>query len=370
MVTGAAFGLLNRSRRRAVDTMAALSSELSLGLAGVQVEVQGEEHLWSHRPAVFIFNHQSQLDLPLAGYLLRHGFTGVAKQELARDPIVGLPFRFAGVAFVDRKGGKDPRKALAPAVEKLKEGISIAIAPEGTRSLTPTMGPFKTGAFHLAREAGVPVVPVIIRNAGELMWRDSFTVKPGTVQVVVKEPIDVSQWDPAEMRERVAEVRQMYADTLARWPQGPATVSGVATRARTPAEVDVANLQGEVLEPTPVEDDEHRAPEPEQPAQRAKRAAAKTSVAKKSTAKKAAAKKSAPRPAAATKTAAKKATAKQSSTAKKAAGKKTATRKTAAKKATTGSGGLEIAPRTAPSGSSRSRERHSIVQMVSPEVTG
>jgi putative phosphoserine phosphatase/1-acylglycerol-3-phosphate O-acyltransferase len=368
MVTGAAFGLLNRSRRRAVDTMAALSSELSLGLAGVQVEVQGEEHLWSHRPAVFIFNHQSQLDLPLAGYLLRHGFTGVAKQELARDPIVGLPFRFAGVAFVDRKGGKDPRKALAPAVEKLKEGISIAIAPEGTRSLTPTMGPFKTGAFHLAREAGVPVVPVIIRNAGELMWRDSFTVKPGTVQVVVKEPIDVSQWDPDEMRERVAEVRKMYADTLARWPQGPATVSGVATRARTPAEVDVANLQGEVLEPIPVEDDEHRAPEPEQPEQRAKRAGAKTSVAKKSTAKKAAAKKSAPRPAAATKTGAKKATAKKSTAKKAAATKKAASKKTAAKKATTGSGGLEIAPRTAPSGSSRSRERHSIVEMVSPEV--
>ena len=370
MFTGAAFGLINRSRRRAVDTMAALSSELSLGLAGVQVEVQGEEHLWSHRPAVFIFNHQSQLDLPLAGYLLRHGFTGVAKQELARDPIVGLPFRFAGVAFVDRKGGKDPRKALAPAVEKLKEGISIAIAPEGTRSLTPSLGPFKTGAFHLARQAGVPVVPIVIRNAGELMWRDSLTIKPGIVQVVVKDPIDVSQWDPDEMRERVAEVRQMYADTLARWPQGPATVSGVATQARTPGEVDVANLEGEELEPIPVEDDEHGAAVAPTPTPRATRAPARKAGTKKATAKKATAKKATARKSA-TKSTGKKATTTRS-TAKtgttKATAKKASTKKGAKAKKSTG--GLEIAPRAAPSGTRRSRERHSIVEMVSPELPG
>jgi putative phosphoserine phosphatase/1-acylglycerol-3-phosphate O-acyltransferase len=378
MFTGAAFGLINRSRRRAVDTMAALSSELSLGLAGIQVEVQGEEHLWSHRPAVFIFNHQSQLDLPLAGYLLRHGFTGVAKQELKRDPIVGLPFRFAGVAFVDRKGGKDPRKALAPAVEKLKEGISIAIAPEGTRSLTPTLGPFKTGAFHLARQAGVPVVPIIIRNAGELMWRDSLTIKPGTVQVLVGEPIDVSDWDPEEMRERVAEIRQMYADTLARWPQGPATVSGVATQARTPGEVDVANLGGDELEPIPVQDDEHTAPVAPSPTPRAKRAASRTPAKKtatrKTTATKTAAKKTAAKKATAKKTAARSAATKGS--AKKAASTTSAAKKSASERSTTkkatkkSTGGLEIAPRTAPSGTRRSRERHSIVELVSPDLPG
>ena len=252
MVTGAAFGLLNRSRKQAVDTMSTLSAEFALGLAGIQVEAQGEEHLWSHRPAVFIFNHQSQLDVAVTSYLLRHGFTGVAKKELKTDPIVGIPFRFAGVAFVDRKGGKDPRKALAPAVKKLHEGTSIVIAPEGTRSLTPTLGPFKTGAFHLAREAGVPVVPIIIRNAGELMWRDSYTLKPGTIQVVIKEPIDVSAWEPDEVRERVAEVREMFANTLARWPQGEATLDGVGTVAHSPAEVDVANLQGELVEPEPL----------------------------------------------------------------------------------------------------------------------
>ncbi|MCA1781791.1 MAG: HAD-IB family hydrolase [Dermatophilaceae bacterium] len=360
MFTGAAFGLLNRSRQRAVDTMAVLSSELSLGLAGIQVEVQGEEHLWSHRPAVFIFNHQSQLDLALSSYLLRHGFTGVAKEELKRDPIVGLPFRFAGVAFVDRKGGKDPRKALAPAVKKLHDGISIVIAPEGTRSLTPTLGPFKTGAFFLAKEAGVPIVPIVIRNAGELMWRDSYTLKSGTIQVVVQPPIDVSGWKSDEMRERVAEVRQMYADTLARWPQGPATVSGVAVEAHAPGEVDVANLTRGDLELKPL------ATQPPKP--RVKKATAKKATAKKATAKKSAAKRATTK-----KSAAKSAPARRTTTsaAKKTAAKKTAARKTAARKASAPKGSsLAIAPRTAPSGTRRSRERHSIVELVSPEVSG
>ena len=186
--TGAAFGLLNGSRRTAISSIMALSSEYSLALAGVRVDTIGEQHVWEQRPAVFVFNHQSQLDVFVICHLLRRDFTGVAKQELTKDPIFGPVFRFAGVAFVDRKGGGNPRDALAPAVAKLNDGISVVIAPEGTRSLTPTLGEFKTGAFHLAREAGVPVVPIVIRNAGELMWRDSLTVKPGTVQVTVLPP--------------------------------------------------------------------------------------------------------------------------------------------------------------------------------------
>lgn len=392
MVAGAVFGLLNRSRRQAIDSMASLSSELSLTLAGIRVEVQGEEHLWSHRPAVFIFNHQSQLDLALAGYLLRHGFTGVAKQELKRDPIVGLPFRFAGVAFVDRKGGKDPRKALAPAVEKLREGVSIVIAPEGTRSLTPTLGAFKTGGFFLAREAGVPVVPIVIRNAGELMWRDSYTLKPGTIQVAVQPPIDVSDWSDSDMRERVAGVRQMYADTLARWPQGPAVVAGSAAEALSPAEVDVANLASEEVEHRPPATDSAAAEEPgagktvkKTGASTTKRAATKSatkqsatkqSATKKATAKKPPAKKS-PAKKTATKSAVQKSTVKKPTAAKKTTAKKTTARKTTAKTAPArkapankaAASGLAIAPRSSPSGTRRSRERHSIVEMVSPPQT-
>ena len=233
--TGAVFGLLNGSRRTAISSIMALSSEYSLALAGVHVETIGEQHVWEQRPAVFLFNHQSQLDVFVICHLLRRDFTAVAKQELTKDPIFGPVFRFAGVAFVDRQGGGDPRQALAPAVAKLREGISVVIAPEGTRSLTPTLGTFKTGAFHLAREAGVPVVPIVIRNAGELMWRDSLTVKPGTVHVTVLPPIDVSAWPADQVRNKTREVQALFAETLAHWPGDPRPAAHIPEKDTVPA---------------------------------------------------------------------------------------------------------------------------------------
>lgn len=218
MATGVAFGLLNRSHRAGLDTTTALIGELGLSLAGVQLRVSGEQNLWDQRPAVFLFNHQSQLDMAILCKLMREGFTAVAKKELANDPLFGLAFRLAGVAFVDRGGHGDARQALEPAVQRLQDGISVLIAPEGTRSVTPALGEFKNGAFHMAMQAGVPVVPIVIRNAGELMWRDAVTIRPGRVDVVVHPAIGVSAWTTAELTERVAEVRQLYVDTLASWP--------------------------------------------------------------------------------------------------------------------------------------------------------
>jgi putative phosphoserine phosphatase/1-acylglycerol-3-phosphate O-acyltransferase len=78
----------------------------------------------------------------------------------------------------------------------------------------------------MAMQAGVPVVPIVIRNAGELMWRDAATIRPGCVDVVVHPAIDVSAWTAGKLTQRVAEVRQLYLDTLASWP-GPESGSGL-----------------------------------------------------------------------------------------------------------------------------------------------
>ena len=175
---GVVLGAVTGSRREAVDLGTTLAGELGSVLAGVRLDVHGAEHL-ATRPAVFLFNHQSQLDVLILAKLLHGGFTGVAKKELARDPGFGLVFRLADVAFVDRHDTAQARKALEPAVQQLRDGISLVIAPEGTRSATPALGPFKKGAFHVAMQAGVPIVPIVIRNAGELMWRDATTHPPG-----------------------------------------------------------------------------------------------------------------------------------------------------------------------------------------------
>ncbi|HET7246366.1 MAG TPA: HAD-IB family hydrolase [Streptosporangiaceae bacterium] len=213
MVLGAATG----SRREAVDLGTTLAGELGSALAGVRLDVHGAEHL-AARPAVFLFNHQSQLDVLILAKLLRGGFTGVAKKELANSPGFGLMFRLADVAFVDRHDNAQARKALEPAVQKLRNGISLVIAPEGTRSATPALGPFKKGAFHVAMQAGVPIVPIVIRNAGELMWRGATTIHAGTVQVAVLPPVTTDGWDADGLDGHIRHVRGQYLAALANWP--------------------------------------------------------------------------------------------------------------------------------------------------------
>ena len=215
---GLAFARAGGDERRAADLGTCVASDLSLLAAGIKVEVVGKENLWAKRPAIFIFNHQSKLDLLLMGHLVRRQFTGVAKKELADLPGIGAFMRMADVAFVDRGKHQEASAALLPAMDKLRNGLSLCIAPEGTRSYSPRIGVFKKGAFHLAMQAGVPVVPVVIRNAGERMTRNSMAVRAGRVQVAVLKPISVRRWTEATLDRHVAAVRELYIQTLDNWP--------------------------------------------------------------------------------------------------------------------------------------------------------
>jgi putative phosphoserine phosphatase/1-acylglycerol-3-phosphate O-acyltransferase len=217
--TGLTVGLFNRNRRQGVDLATSLYGQLAPALGDVKIEVQGSEHLWSHRPAVFILNHQSSvMDMVVGFRLLEREFTFVAKKELSRLPVFGQLFSLADVIYVDRANTAKAVEALASGVEKLRNGISVVIAPEGTRSVTPTVGRFKKGPFRMAMDAGVPVVPIVLRNSGELMWRDSQVARSGTVEVVVHPPIHVTDWSLDELDKRVAEVRELYIQTLEEWP--------------------------------------------------------------------------------------------------------------------------------------------------------
>ncbi|MDN5858819.1 MAG: HAD-IB family hydrolase [Pseudonocardia sp.] len=227
---GAVLGLAGGSRRAGIDRGIALAGDLGSALAGVALDVRGAEHL-QERPAVFVFNHQSQLDVLVLAKLLRGGFTGVAKKEAANTPGFGPIFRYADMAFVDRGNTAQAKAALEPAVQRLRDGISLVMAPEGTRSPTPALGRFKKGAFHVAMQAGVPIVPVVIRNAGELMWRGASTVREGTVQVTVLPPVPTRDWVVDSIDEHVADVREMFLETLADWDGGKlgGTADGTVT---------------------------------------------------------------------------------------------------------------------------------------------
>ncbi|HYO85269.1 MAG TPA: HAD-IB family hydrolase [Dermatophilaceae bacterium] len=229
--TGAAMSLLSRDRWRGINLTISAFSHLAAALADMRVEVvHGKEHLWSHRPAVFLINHQSDmLDLLVCSILLREDVTGLAKKELASMPILGQVVSYAQFALVDRGDPQKAREALSGAVARIHQGISVVVAPEGTRSNSPSVGRFKKGGFHLAQQAGVPIVPIVIRNSAQLMVPASHSVRPGTIEVVVHPPIPTDGWTKDELDRTVEEVHRFYVDTLESWPGsgpvGPASPS-------------------------------------------------------------------------------------------------------------------------------------------------
>ncbi len=217
--TGIGLGLLNRSKADAVNTMISVGGDLALGFAGIHLNVIGEENVWSHRPAVFLFNHQSSIDPVLLMALLRRDVTAVAKRELASNPIVRLVGSLADAVFIDRGDHTGAVAAMRPLVEEaLLRGKSLAVAPEGTRSGTGRLGPFKKGAFRLAMAGGVPVVPIVFRNANDVWPLGAQFMRPGTVDVVVHPPMATNDWTDATLEEHIAHVRGLYLDTLRDWP--------------------------------------------------------------------------------------------------------------------------------------------------------
>jgi putative phosphoserine phosphatase/1-acylglycerol-3-phosphate O-acyltransferase len=210
---GLGLGAGGLDRRAAAELGVQLASRACLELAGVRIVLQGGEHL-EGRPAVFLFNHQSWLDVAVMARLLRRDYTGFAKRELSRIPGLGYLGRSLDVVFVDRGAAEAGADGLRAMLDLVSRGVSVAVAPEGTRSPTPMPGPFKKGAFLAARKAGVPVVPVVIRNSGRLMPRGAKAVHAGRIDAIVHPPIDVGQWRIAELGERIEEIRRLYVDTL------------------------------------------------------------------------------------------------------------------------------------------------------------
>src|ERR1700692_5064130 len=123
-------------------------------------------------------------------------------------------------AFIDRENPKAAVEELKKVEELARKGLSILIAPEGTRLDTTSVGPFKKGPFRIAMAAGIPIVPIVIRNAEIIAARNSTTMNPGTVDVAVFPPIPVSDWTVETLADRIAEVRQLFLDTLADWAGG------------------------------------------------------------------------------------------------------------------------------------------------------
>ena len=152
----------------------------------------------------------------LVAALVKDNWTGVATREMASSRVFGQLGKLLDVAFVDRDH-PGTAAALRP-LEAARKGLSILIAPEGTRLDTQSVGPFKKRAFLIAMAAGLPVVPVVIRNSELVAGRNTAKLNPGTVDIAVLPPVSVAGWTLLNLRERIAQVRTAYLETLAEWP--------------------------------------------------------------------------------------------------------------------------------------------------------
>jgi putative phosphoserine phosphatase/1-acylglycerol-3-phosphate O-acyltransferase len=211
---GLAAWLTTRDRRAAIDATISAWGRWGTRAAGISLDVRGAEHLRAPRPAVYLLNHQSGVDPMIVCALLRGGFTAVAKKEIRSNPLLGPAFAFAGVAFVDRADRTQALRALSPAPDALRGGLSLAVAPEGTRSPGAAVGDFKKGAFRIALEAGVPIVPICLHNAGDVLPRGGWLMRPATVRVTVLEPVATHDWKLERLDEEIARIRGRYLDLL------------------------------------------------------------------------------------------------------------------------------------------------------------
>ncbi|OBI20506.1 hypothetical protein A5713_13880 [Mycobacterium sp. E2497] len=211
-------GLLSGSRRRGLNFFSSTWPHALLATNGIRINVVGTQNLTAQRPAVFLYNHRNRVDPFVAAALLRDNWIKIAKKELASDPIIGTLLKLNDGVFLDRDDTAAAVETLHQVEERAKQGLSILIAPEGTALDTTGVGPFKKGAFRIAMAAGIPIVPIVIRNAEIIAARDSMEIHPGTVDVAVLPPIPVDDWTLDTLTDRIAEVRGLYLDTLADWP--------------------------------------------------------------------------------------------------------------------------------------------------------
>ena len=214
-MSGLPIWALSGSKRDALNFSMSVFADVASALIGLNLSIKGEHHLWSHRPAVFLFNHQSNVDMVIIARLLRRDISGVGKKEIGDIPLIGRVLEFSGVVLIDRKDTQRAIETMGSLVDTMRiEGKSVCMSPEGTRSITPRLAPFKKGAFHLAIQAGVPIVPIVIQNSSDIMPKGEMIYRPATVEVEVLPPVDTSGWSVETIDEHVASVRNMYLEAL------------------------------------------------------------------------------------------------------------------------------------------------------------
>jgi 1-acyl-sn-glycerol-3-phosphate acyltransferase len=191
---------------------------IGTSLAGIRTRVAGREHLRPGEAMVFCCNHQSNIDPPILFQALHPRLHILFKRELTKLPLLGRAFQVGGFVPIDRMSREQSMAAIDQAAASLKQGNSFLTFPEGTRSRTGALQPFKRGPFLMALKAQVPVVPVAIQGGAESMRKGSPIVRPTIVSVRIGVPVETRGMDVSDREELANTVRSRVEDLLALGP--------------------------------------------------------------------------------------------------------------------------------------------------------
>lgn len=206
-----------------------------LAMVGVRVEVSGLDRLDPDQTYIFTPNHQSLIEVPLWVTYLRRNVAYLGKKEVFKYPIFGYGIRLIGVVPVDRSNSPAAVESAKLATQNLRRGKSYVVYPEGTRSRDGGLLPFKKGAFMMAIEAGVPVVPVTISGATKIMPKGQIKVFPSTVQITIHDPISTDGYSKENVIELMQRTRAKIFSALGEQEAELSDASTVPARSETRA---------------------------------------------------------------------------------------------------------------------------------------
>jgi 1-acyl-sn-glycerol-3-phosphate acyltransferase len=167
----------------------------TLFLAGVKVKVTGLEHLRRDVPHIFVSNHASHLDVVCIARVIPIGLFFIAKKELAKVPFLGQYMWVIGHIFVDRKNKDRALESLKIAADKIKAGKDVITFPEGTRTKTGELMMFKRGSFVIAKDGGIPIMPIAVKGTRAILPSGGWMIRPGKVEIAIGKPIEVREFE-------------------------------------------------------------------------------------------------------------------------------------------------------------------------------
>lgn len=188
-------------------------ARIALCLAGVKLQVEGYDKIPAGRAVVFMSNHQSNCEPPALAVKLPPVLI-LAKKEIFRIPVLGRAMRMRGFVPVDRQSRERSFAAVDQAVESLQRGNSFLAFPEGTRSPDGKLQGFKKGVFVMAIKAGVPIVPISISGGRQVMGKGEFKLHPGTLKIVIHDPVPTARYTAADRGRVAGLVRETIASGL------------------------------------------------------------------------------------------------------------------------------------------------------------